>query len=45
MENNYIIEKDDMYGKYVVWEVLGSLKVECFKGLKKECKEWIKNAI
>ena len=43
-KEKYIIEKDKLYNKFVVWQLFGKIKIERLRGLKKECKEWIKNA-
>lgn len=40
---NYLIEKDRVLNCFVVWEVHTNYMIERFRGLKKECKEWIKN--
>lgn len=39
----YEILKDNVYKCFVVWEVHRNYKVEMFRGLKRECKQWISN--
>ena len=39
----YEIEKDKILKCFIVWEVHRNYKVEVFRGLKRECKQWILN--
>ena len=40
---NYTIEKDEILKCFIVWEVHLNYKIDRFRGLKRECKQWIKN--
>lgn len=37
----YEIEKDKVLNTFIVWEVHHNYKIDRFRGLKKECKEWV----
>lgn len=39
----YVIEKDKYLNTWIVWEIQGNAKIDRFRGLKRECKEWTKN--
>lgn len=41
----YVIEKDNILKCWIVWEIQGSLKIDRFRGLKRECKQWLKTGI
>ena len=37
----YIIEKDRVLSKYIVWEKHRNYMIERFRGFKYECKRWL----
>ena len=38
---NYEIEKDNILNCFIVWEIHRNYKIDRFRGLKRECKQWI----
>lgn len=41
----YVIEKEPLLRCHIVYEIQGSAWFPVFKGLKKECKEWLKTIL
>lgn len=37
----YEIEKDAILKCFIVWEVHPNYRIDRFRGLKRECKQWI----
>lgn len=38
----YEIEKDKILNCYIVWEIQNNIKIDRFRGKKRECQTWIK---
>lgn len=41
----YVIEKDNVFKCFIVWEVHRNVKIDRFRGLKRECTQWLKTII
>lgn len=40
----YIIQKDEILGYWIIWELYLNCKIDIYHGkTKKECKEWLKS--